>query len=79
LSIVLPLFDLYYYIDLREYNFFINQSRSDLSWNCRSPVDMKKYKLKTPEQAIRRFKRKNANILFRRIERIDQLYEHCYA
>ena len=42
-------------------------------------LDMKKYRLKTPEQAIRRFKRKNANTVFRRINRMDQLYEHCYA
>jgi hypothetical protein len=42
-------------------------------------LDMKKYRIKTPEQAIRRFKKKNANILFNRIERIDQLYEYGYA
>ena len=42
-------------------------------------LDMKKYRFKTPEQAIRRFKKKNANALFRRIERIDQSYEYRYA
>lgn len=42
-------------------------------------LEMKKYRLKTPEEAIRRFKRKNANAVFRHIERLDQSYEHAYV
>jgi SRSO17 transposase len=42
-------------------------------------LDMKRYRLKTPEQAIRRFKKKNANILFKRLERLNQSYECGYA
>jgi len=42
-------------------------------------LDMKRYRLKTPEQAIRRFKRKNANIVFRNLGRLDQPYKHAYA
>ncbi len=42
-------------------------------------LDMKKYRLKTPEEAIRRFKRKNANAVFRRIERLDQPFEYGCA
>jgi len=42
-------------------------------------LEMKKNRLKTPEEAIRRFKRKNARAVFKHIERMDQPYEHAYA
>lgn len=42
-------------------------------------LDMRKYRLKTPEQAIRRFKKKNATKFFKRLDRIDQSYEWGYA
>ena len=41
-------------------------------------LEMKKNRLKTPEEAIRRFKRKNARAVFKHIERMDQPYEHAY-
>ncbi len=42
-------------------------------------LEMKKCRLKTPEEAIRGFKRKNANILFKRLERLNQSYDCGYA
>jgi hypothetical protein len=42
-------------------------------------LEMKKHRLKTPEDASRRFKRKNAKAVFKRIERMDQCYDHAYA
>ena len=42
-------------------------------------LEMKKYRLKTPEEAIRRFKRKNANAVFRSIVLMDKPFEHGYA
>ena len=42
-------------------------------------LDMKKYRLKTPEQSIRRFKKKNAIKFFKRLDRLDQSYEWVYA
>lgn len=42
-------------------------------------LDMQKYRLKTPEQAIRRFKKKNANMVFKRLGRLNQSYECGYA
>jgi hypothetical protein len=42
-------------------------------------LDMRKYRFKTPEQAIRRFKKKNVTKFFKRLDRLDQSYECGYA
>lgn len=42
-------------------------------------LDMRKYRFKTPEQAIRRFKKKNATKFFKHLDRLDQAYECGYA
>lgn len=42
-------------------------------------LDMKKYRLKTPEQAIRRFKKKNANAVLGYLARLDQSYDYGHA
>jgi len=42
-------------------------------------LDVRKYRLKTPEEAIRRFKRKNANAVFRHLGGLDQSYEYTCA
>lgn len=42
-------------------------------------LDMRKYRFKTSEQAIRRFKKKNATKFFKRLDRLDQSYECGYA
>ena len=42
-------------------------------------LEMKRHRLEKPEDAIRRFKKKNATHVFRRIDRLEQSYEHGYA
>jgi len=42
-------------------------------------LDMKKYRLKTPEQAIRRFKKKNANTVLGYLNRLDQSYDYRHT
>ena len=42
-------------------------------------LDMRKYRLKTPEEAARRFKRKNAKAVFGCLDRLDQSYGHACA
>jgi len=42
-------------------------------------LDMKKHRVKKPEQAIRCFKKKNATIIFKRFDRLDQSSEYACA
>lgn len=42
-------------------------------------LDMRKHRFKTPEEAIRRFRRKNANAVFRQLGVLDQSYEHAHT